>query len=314
MTIDHPVRRWLARVCSADTMARVVDPTLADMRVEHARPRWRGYLSLVSALTMHVVASTPSAVARAFKDDDRAIAKVLLFSVIAAILGAAVLIGLPYANVVRRTGGFWLVATLLPQALALTLPAALLLAVPLAMYRRAPHVRLIYRIVVVSALYAMLTFGLIGWVVPESNQAFRIASSGNSQLERGLSEFSLHRMQGEIGRLKTFHGGDRIVREIEFEYEIRLALSAAAVPLALLAIAFALTSMGRRHPLVMGALSVGIYVAMLFAFETTVQRPLLLSTTTAVGTIAWIPNAALVLLAGLVAAAARRREIAERCA
>lgn len=31
MTSAHPLRRLLARVCSTDTMARVVDPTLADI-------------------------------------------------------------------------------------------------------------------------------------------------------------------------------------------------------------------------------------------------------------------------------------------
>ena len=50
MTIDHPVRRLLARVCSPDTLARVVDPTLADLRWESGRLTCRGYLTLAKAL------------------------------------------------------------------------------------------------------------------------------------------------------------------------------------------------------------------------------------------------------------------------
>ena len=34
MTINHPIRRFLALLCSDDTMARVVDPVLADIRWE----------------------------------------------------------------------------------------------------------------------------------------------------------------------------------------------------------------------------------------------------------------------------------------
>jgi hypothetical protein len=49
MTAAHPVRRWLARVCSAETMPHLVDPTLGDMRFER-RAVWRGCLTLTRAL------------------------------------------------------------------------------------------------------------------------------------------------------------------------------------------------------------------------------------------------------------------------
>jgi hypothetical protein len=42
MTSNHPLRRLLARVCSPETMSRIVDPVFADMRREDGRVTWRG--------------------------------------------------------------------------------------------------------------------------------------------------------------------------------------------------------------------------------------------------------------------------------
>ena len=307
MTIDHPVRRLLARVCSAETMSRVVDPTLADMRWEDRRPRWRGYLTLASALTTHVVTSMPSAVGRAWTEDGGAIPRIVLLSAAAALLFATPLMAPSWLEFVNRTGSrLWLTATLLPQALALTLPAALLVAIPLAITRIAPSRRLIRRLIVLSLVYATMTFAIIGWIVPVSNQAFRVESSGMSNLRPGRGEMSLGAMRAEVDRVRSFSGAERIARELEFEYEIRLALAFAAVPLTLLAIAFALWAPGRRHPLIIGCASMALYVTLLFGFERWLLRPLLLHTSANVGTIAWIPNAVLVMLAGVIAAAGRR--------
>ena len=55
MTRDHPLRRALARFCSADTMSRIVDPIFADMRFEDGRATVRGSASLTRALTLHAV-------------------------------------------------------------------------------------------------------------------------------------------------------------------------------------------------------------------------------------------------------------------
>jgi hypothetical protein len=52
MTSDHPLRRALARLCSADTMSRIVDPIFADMRFEDGRASLRGCASLTGALTL----------------------------------------------------------------------------------------------------------------------------------------------------------------------------------------------------------------------------------------------------------------------
>ena len=166
MTIDHPIRRFLARVCSDDTMARVVDPTLADMRWESGRPTWPGYLALAKALMVHSVVSTPAVLSRTWSDDERAIPKAAAFAIAAASVAALPLHGSDlswtrYPNsrralpVDRRSP-----LLLLPQgADCLTLPAALLLAIPLAFRRQHPSARLARRAVaLVDCAASLATF------------------------------------------------------------------------------------------------------------------------------------------------------------
>ena len=122
MTADHPLRRLLARVCPADTMARIVDPILADIRWESTRAAWLGYFSLVKALAFHAVISLPAMTRRAWSDDERAIPRVTLVTLAAALLSAAALMAptLWAAQNIGRFRGVLFVLTILPQALVLT--------------------------------------------------------------------------------------------------------------------------------------------------------------------------------------------------
>src|SRR5262245_12643225 len=113
MTIDHPVRRWLARVCSAETMARVVDPTLADMRVEGDGSRWIGYAALARALLLHAVTATPLRARDILRDDRRAVPRAALTCGVTALLAAAPLVAPPLLAA-RRWASPELVILLLP--------------------------------------------------------------------------------------------------------------------------------------------------------------------------------------------------------
>jgi hypothetical protein len=309
MTVHHPMRRLLARICSAETMTRVVDPTLADIRWEQHRARWRGYVSLASALTLHAVASFPGSVSRVCSDDDHAMPRVALFSIGAAGIAALPLIALPSLrfslSLTAAASPGWLVLTLMPGALVLTLPAALLIAVPLAVRRSEPTTRLIRRVVLLSALYAGVTYGLLRWVVPSANQAFRVAASGISELPRGLNEKPFSRIKDEIKRLRTFHGSETIVRQLEVEYEVRLALVAAAVPLGLAALGVALTPLGRTRPMLIGGASLGLYILLILPVEAQIVVFVLRRTSLPATPVAWLPNAVLVFVAGVLFATRR---------
>src|SRR5215471_5549611 len=124
MTIDHPVRRVLARVCSDTTMSRVVDPIFADMRWEDGRATFRGCVSLAKALVVHGITSVPGWCAAVWMDDAYAMPKAAGFVMAIALLASVPLLAPPLSHVPSRRimSPVTLAAVLLPQALALTLP------------------------------------------------------------------------------------------------------------------------------------------------------------------------------------------------
>jgi hypothetical protein len=262
MTIDHPIRHFLSRVCSDDTMARVVDPILADVRWERGSA-WLACLVLARALALHTVISIPAVLNRAWSDDERAIPKAAAFAVTGAIVGAMPLVAPHFFEryyFANREASVVLIALFLaPQALAMTLPAALLLAIPLAFRRQDPSPRLTRRTLLLSLCFVLMTFAVIAWAVPEGNQAFRVLASGK-QLERGPGEQGLAFPREQIEVLKLRYGGLVKARTLEFDYHGRLMLICLPFPLAILALAISRSLRGRRRPWAMGLAAMGGYV------------------------------------------------------
>jgi hypothetical protein len=204
-----------------------------------------------------------------------------------------------------------LAALLFPQALVIALPAALLVAIPLAVARAVPSLRLLRRMVILCVLYAVLAFALIGWVMPISNQAFRIATSGLTNPPRGLNETSFARLRSQIAFQRGFPGSATIVRRLEYAYELRFALPAAAIPVGLFGLACGFSPIGRRRPLALGAAALAFYVLAIFPSYGFAEYEARNSAIPA-GTFAWVPNAVIVFAAGLVHAgwpAAKRRSL-----
>jgi lipopolysaccharide export LptBFGC system permease protein LptF len=308
MTAEHPVRRALARLCSAETMAHVVDPTLADARFEDGRLTRRGYLALVRALTLHAVVSLPGRAVRVYAEDAHAIPRLAALSVVAALLTTVPLVARPLMEIATDHSPVsrgWLAITLLPQAIALALPAALLVAIPVALRRAAPSTRLVVRVLTLSALYAGLTFLVIERIVPAANQSFRTAVSGIGDLRPGPMEIPSAHLRREIDRLRTFQGGTTIIRRLEYAYEQRLSLSSAALPIAALALACAFAPFGRRWPLLTGMAALTIYIYALFGFDAYVAEPALRASTVPAESLAWVPNAFMILIAGALTAGLR---------
>jgi Lipopolysaccharide export system permease LptF/LptG len=301
MTANHPLRRLLARVCSPETMSRVVDPTLADLRWETGRPVWVGYSALARALTLHALTSTPGAIERVCSDDDHAVPKVAAYATVGATLASAVLGIAPYLKeLAHDPRPFALAAMLVPHALVLTLPAALLIAVPLALRSQPPSARIARRIVVLSICWTAITLGVLAWILPEANQAFRVRISGQQNLGRGLNETGFPAMRREIERLRTFDGGEPAVRRLEYEYQMRLALAGAAVPLALLALSVSGLGVGRRRPALLGIASVGFYALVIFPFMFYLQSSVSRNPAVPPFLLAWLPNLSIVLASGLL--------------
>jgi hypothetical protein len=291
MTIDHPLRRLLARVCSADTMARVVDPTLADIRWESTRAAWLGYFSLAKALAFHAVISLPSIARRAWSDDEYAIPRMTLVTLAAALLSAAALMAPPVwaAQGIGRFRGVLLVLTLLPQALMLTLPAALLLAVPLGVRHRPRSPRLARRTMALAIVVSLATLALVVWAVPAANQAFRILVSGNPGLQPGPFEKGFAALREQIDTLNLTPGGRVVARQLEFSLQIRLALAFAPVPLALLALGISGSPTGNRRPWLIGGIALLSYAIGMFPLAIGIGL-LLRGSAVPPLLLAWMPN------------------------
>ena len=310
MTIDHPVRRLLARFCSPDTMARIVDPTLGDMRFERGRPTWRGYLALARALSLHAITSIPGAVSRVYSDDRRAIPRAATYALLAALVAALALVALPVVTMMRRVSTqpvsiqavsfeAWLL--LIPQALVLTLPAGLLLAFPLAFKGRQRTRMLTRRAILLALVYVIATGALMVWGVPRANQAFRVLLiNPRGHLAPGPTEMGFVALREQIDVLKLTPGGRVAARPLEFLYYTKIALIVAPLPLGVLALGLASTPLGRRRPWLIGTSAVIAYIGVLFPLYlaagvllrvSSVPPPLL----------AWLPTSCLVLLAATAA-------------
>jgi lipopolysaccharide export LptBFGC system permease protein LptF len=299
MTINHPIRRHLARFCSPATMTRVVDPTLADMRWESGKPVWAGYLALAKALVVHAVSSTPAVLSRTWSDDERAIPKAAAFVITVAFLAALPLVSPALWNALSKSRHLPVIpfaVLLLPQAIALTLPGALLLAIPLALRRQNPSARLARRTVVLFMCCVAATFVVMAWAVPEANQAFRVMVSRQGYLARGFNELSFGAVHDRIEVLKLTPGGRVAARPLEFDYHVRLALVCAPLPLGILALAISRSLRGRRRPWAMGLAALGGYVFVFFPLLVGARMLMLRSSLPPV-LFAWIP----ILLLAIVA-------------
>jgi hypothetical protein len=303
VTIDHPLRRLLARVCSDATMSRIVDPILADARWEDGRVTVRGAAALVKALAVYAFTSMPSWAVGVWADDGHAMPKAAAFIMTTAILAAVALIALPLARVPKPQvlSPVGLAVTLLPQALALTLPASLLVAVPLALRRVQMSGRLIRRTLLLSTAVVAANFVVVVYAIPDANQSFREAvaralpANAHVNLSRGPMEMNLTELRRQIADLKRT-GGGASARRLEYTYQVRLGIVAAAIPLALAGLAVAVPRSGSRRVL----LAIGILVAYwaLMAYEKSAVQALINS-----GGFfpeyfcAWTPNAILLIVA-----------------
>jgi hypothetical protein len=289
-------------------MARVVDPTLADIRWERGRPPLMGYVGLLKALTVHAITSSPGTARRVYADDDHAIPRTAAYAIAAAIVAAALLIAVPFISTIRRASippahPIAMALLVMTGALVLTVPAALLIAVPLALKRHQPSARLARRIVGLSIVWAAITLVMLVWITPAANHSYRALVDGKPIPQFGGQ--GLGGMKREIERLRTFHGSETIVRYMQYEYEVRLALTASAVPLGLAALAIAFSGVGRRRPLLMGTAAVVLYLVAFFPLNAVAVEFVLRRTSLPATPLAWLPNAALVFIAGAIFATRR---------
>jgi hypothetical protein len=273
MTINHPIRRFLARICSDHTMTRVVDPILADVRWERGSS-WLACVALIRALAQHALMSIPDAAAGAWREDDHAMPRMALLTGAASIVFT-----LPLVAPAFFVPEGWPVLLLIPQGVAWTLPAVLLLAVPLALRGRPVNGRLAGRTIALSMVFVMLTFALILWIAPEANARYQQIVEGFMRTEKTAVAQFPNWSAAPASRL------------LDYQHSQRLAFGFAALPFALLGLGLSTLSLVRRRAWALGSAAAAAYMFAVFPLTLWTAALLLHASSVPPAVLAWGPNA-----------------------
>jgi len=302
------LRGLASTVFHPDTMEYVIGPALADLQLEctarQASPwqrSWvylRAYSFFWSAVVAHLWRSLIDGSVDRTTDDRLAMRRVLInAAVIGAIVTALLLapawFNRPFSAPPRSAFDTNIVLALLliPQATPISIPAGMLFGTLWAV--RKPATRSIRGMVLVLGIICSLcSAGMIGWVIPEANQAYRVVVYqrvlGYSQPpERGANELTWHDLRDRAIEAST-RGASPETRLFRLSYHLRIALVATPLIFAM----FALVLVRRPRPFTSSLLGlllfVGYYTLMVLS------RPVADGTLSPIA-VAWMPN--LVVLA-----------------
>ena len=264
MTSDHPIRRVLARFCSVETMSRIVDPVLADMRWEDGRTTIGGCVALAKALALHGLTLIPSRLAAACSNDDYALVRGFAFTAAGAIVVAIALTSPPFSDGVRRihTSLYALGVRRIPQALVISLPSMLVVTIPTVFGSVVSRRSIVGRALLLTAAAFLLTVAVTVWVVPRINQpqSYR-APLTPATLPDGPAEAGFAALRAQIRDYRTTHGGQSLASRLEYAFQLRAAVMVSAIPFGVAGIAIA--TMTRRR-----GLSASIAVCAVAAYWT----------------------------------------------
>jgi lipopolysaccharide export LptBFGC system permease protein LptF len=183
---------------------------------------------------------------------------------------------------------------LLPQALPLSVPVGLTFGILWGFGRAAASRRSRTVVLIVAVTFSAVSFTMLAWVVPATNQAFRVSLMGRPVM-KGVNELTL----GELSQLIETRGRDpkalpnsRDVRRLALNYHARWALAGAPFVLSLFSVS--VTHRRRRDRWILGlagcAAISGYYIIMYAAKEFGLSR------TVPALAAAWAPNVAFLLV------------------
>jgi lipopolysaccharide export LptBFGC system permease protein LptF len=320
MPFSRRIRSAAARIMSATTMERLVDPILTDIELESGehlqrgrvwRARWvvlSGYLGLSKALLFHTVLDCAGACVF-----DNAAARTVRVSCLAfAVLTTALVLPPLFGNrlFTRHPG---LAVYLVPQAIPISIPIALSIGIVWGWSQHTARL-MVRRLVVISTAGAVISLATMEWLVPAAHDGFLAsltrlgASTGSAPtMERGVGERSLSELSNLVRqiearsgsqsnhkpfpqRLRTGRGPSLTAADVKHALHVRLALGAATFLLPVLAVAIASAVRGRKLGRAVFAAVVLLYVVSWFGAAAIAPAvPPALS--------AWLPNAAVVTVA-----------------
>jgi hypothetical protein len=300
MTADHPLRRALARVCCRETMNRLVDPILADVRWEDGRVTLRGCVALARALTLHVIASAPGWLANAWSDDDYALVRAATFTMAGGTIVAIALTAPPLSDEVRRihTSLYALGIRLLPQALVMSLPSMLVLTIP-AVFGPISAVKSIAGralLLTAAGLFATIAVTVI---LPRANQSYREVVNG-APVARGFNESGFAALRAQIRDYRQTHGGHAMAQRLEYAYQLRAAVMVSAVPFGIAGVAIVALTRERRRAIACGIAVLAAYWGLMLTEDLVANALIIRGGFLPEYLCAWTPTVVLLITAAAV--------------
>lgn len=327
------LRTILSRWVEAAAMERFIDPLLADLQSEYedavrtgrvwqSRRIWvAGHIALCRVLAWHGVTRGARGLLD-IGDERRAMNQTLaawaLFTAAAASIFVAPLLADSWETIGHSYGVVSRLAVLLvPQALTTVVPFSLMCGILWGL-RKAPAARALrVRVLLWAATASVGLFVVWGWVVPASNQAYRVIvfdaltqGTGNNygRLPKGLNELTWTELRQVMeppaaGNPFVSEDARRLAfdpqvprRRIAGQYHTRIAFTLS--PLVLAPFALAVTARRQRSCWWLGASGGAAIVAYLMLTPPLGQGDFdgLLPTVVA----AWVPNSMFLLVSILI--------------
>lgn len=267
---DH-LRSLARRVCSPDTMRRVIDPLLADLQFEHdnamkagqilraRRLQFGGYLAFWRALGICATRASIGAIQAA---DEGALGRTIGYSAAAISAIALLLALLPFSQVERRMTDVnpgKLFVYLLPQAVPLAIAFGLPLGIVIARRGRSVTRHVVWSVLAIAVSCAAISFVVSGWVLPATNQAFRVLVSGQPNVARGANELTLPEVTARLAWLRR-RASVNDTLAFAFSYHARLAASFAPIVTALFALSLGTVTRRTLVSSIVIALALIVYV------------------------------------------------------
>jgi Lipopolysaccharide export system permease LptF/LptG len=268
------LRALAARVCSAKTMERLIDPVIGDLQVEYAsaigmRRRWlarlTGYIAFAKVGLWCGLLGLREARRNWNAEDAQGLLHTIYLSGCAIVIVSVplwlmelpltldLLETAPARNMHPNASVQRLMFYLVPAVLPLSVPVGLAIGAALGARGRVVSNRLTAAVMLVAFTMSAVSLVTVGWVTPNSNQAYREAIAGARWLNKGDRELTLI----ELRRSLATTDADR-TRRLLIEFHRRLAFAAAPITFG----AFALVVAIRRRARPTTAVAVIVFAAV----------------------------------------------------
>ncbi len=311
------LRRFAARWCCPETMARVIDPLIADLQREHGEAArrgrvWRsrvirvaGWLAFFKVIAI-CAWSGELAPHRWTPDDRKALVRALVIASVLIVVVTALLV-IPSAGnypkmLLHPSPKRFLYLT--PYPLVAGGVIGVTLGIVLGLGGRALSRRLVASAIGCALASSAVAFVDLGWVAPSASLAYRITVFGNTDPMPGIGEQSLGELRRHIEQFTLdpalAHFG--LLAALSFDYHRRVALSVSPLVFTLFALVLAGCFRRRWVPGIVACLAIVVYgwlIGMVTPWR--MQWPVYAA--------AWLPNATIATLAapfGILNASRRR--------